>query len=89
MPTYVYEILDKNGQPTGETFEVFQSIKEDAYKFMPGTKNACRRAIIVPRIKHNGPAWEWCESTRKWVNEMKPKYLNDGKRKIKFPKGGV
>ena len=30
MPTYLYEVLDKKGDPTGRTFEVIQSMKEDA-----------------------------------------------------------
>jgi predicted nucleic acid-binding Zn ribbon protein len=50
MPTYVYEILDKKGQPTGETFEVVQSMKEDALTAQPGTGKACRRAIVAPNI---------------------------------------
>ena len=28
MPTYVYELLDPKGQPTGETFEFVQSMKD-------------------------------------------------------------
>ncbi len=50
MPTYVYEILDKKGQPTGETFEVVQSMKEDALTKQPGTDKPCRRAVVAPNI---------------------------------------
>ena len=50
MPTYVYEILDKKGQPTGETFEVVQSMKEDALTTQPGTGKPCRRAVVAPNI---------------------------------------
>ena len=42
MPTYVYEILDKKGTPTGETFEVIQSMKEDALTKHPETGKPVR-----------------------------------------------
>lgn len=49
MPTYVYEILDKDGKPTGETFELVQSMKEDALtKDKKG--RPVRRAIVAPAI---------------------------------------
>ncbi len=50
MPTYVYEVLDKKGQPTGETFETVQSMKEDALTMQPKTGKPCRRAIVAPAI---------------------------------------
>lgn len=50
MPTYVYEILDKKGQPTGQTFEIVQSMKEDALEKHPETGAAVRRAIVAPQI---------------------------------------
>ncbi len=50
MPTYVYEILDKLGEPTGETFEIVQSMKEDALAKQPQTGKPCRRAILAPAI---------------------------------------
>ncbi|MEK6700903.1 MAG: FmdB family transcriptional regulator [Planctomycetota bacterium] len=50
MPTYLYEILDKSGSPTGETFEVVQSMKEPALAKQPQTGKACRRAIVAPNI---------------------------------------
>ena len=50
MPTYVYEVLDKKGQPTGETFETVQSMKEDALTTQPKTGKPCRRAIVAPAI---------------------------------------
>lgn len=50
MPTYVYEILDKQGQPTGETFEHVQSMKESALTKHPQTNQPCRRAIVAPAI---------------------------------------
>lgn len=50
MPTYVYEVLDKKGVPTGETFEVFQMMKDDALKKQPETGKPVRRAIVAPAI---------------------------------------
>jgi predicted nucleic acid-binding Zn ribbon protein len=50
MPTYLYELLDKKGQPTGKTFEVVQSMKEDALARHPETGEPCRRAIVAPNI---------------------------------------
>ena len=53
MPTYVYEILDKKGEPTGETFEHVQSMKDDALTKEPGSGRPCRRAIVAPNIAGN------------------------------------
>ena len=55
MPTYVYELLDKKGEPTGESFEIVQAMREDALTRQPGTGLACRRAIVAPAIagKHS------------------------------------
>jgi hypothetical protein len=53
MPTYVYELLDKKGEPTGETFEYVQSMKDSALKKHPDTGQACRRAILAPNIAGN------------------------------------
>lgn len=53
MPTYVYEILDKKGEPTGETFEIVQLMKDDALTKQPGTARPCRRAIVAPAIASN------------------------------------
>lgn len=50
MPTYVYEILDKKGKPTGETFEIVQLMKENALTKQPVTGKACRRAIVAPAV---------------------------------------
>ena len=50
MPTYVYEVLDKKGLPTGETFEIFQSMKDDALTKHPETGKKVRRAIVAPAI---------------------------------------
>lgn len=50
MPTYVYEILDKKGEPTGETFEIVQPMKDAALTRHPETGRPCRRAIVAPAI---------------------------------------
>ncbi|QOJ00291.1 MAG: FmdB family transcriptional regulator [Phycisphaeraceae bacterium] len=50
MPTYVYEILGKDGKPTGKTFEIVQSIKDDALTAHPTTGQPVRRAIVAPAI---------------------------------------
>jgi hypothetical protein len=50
MPTYVYEVLDNKGEPTGETFEIVQSMKDDALTTQPGTGAPVRRAIVAPAI---------------------------------------
>lgn len=50
MPTYLYEILNKAGEPTGETFEIVQSMKDDTLTKHPETGKPCRRAIVAPAI---------------------------------------
>lgn len=51
MPLYVYEILDpKTQEPTGERFEIIQSIKDNALTKHPETGKPCRRAIVAPAI---------------------------------------
>lgn len=49
MPTYVYEVLSAKGEPTGETFEVVQSMK-DAALTKDERGRPCRRAIVAPNI---------------------------------------
>lgn len=53
MPTYVYELLDKHGQPTGQTFEYVQSMKDAALTRHPDSGKPCRRAIVAPAIASN------------------------------------
>ena len=50
MPTYVYEILDTKGEPTGERFEAVQSIKAEALTKHPETGAPVRRAIVAPNL---------------------------------------
>ena len=66
MPTYVYEVLDKKGVPTGRTFEVFQSMKEAALKKDPETGEPVRRAIVAPNIAGN---WSDMKSKSKLSNK--------------------
>lgn len=47
---YVYEVLSAKGEPTGESFEIFQSMKDAALTKQPGTGKPVRRAITVPNI---------------------------------------
>ena len=50
MPTYVYDILDKHGRPTGRTYEAVQSIKAPPLKAHPETGEPLRRAIVAPTL---------------------------------------
>lgn len=50
MPMYVYEVLDAKGHPTGETFELVQSMKDEALTKHPTTGAPVRRAITAPAI---------------------------------------
>lgn len=50
MPTYVYEVLSKDGTPTGEVFEIVQSMKEKSLTKHPKTGEPVRRAIVAPNI---------------------------------------
>jgi predicted nucleic acid-binding Zn ribbon protein len=50
MPTYLYEILDSSGKPTGKTFEVIQSIKAEPLTRDPETGRPVRRAIVAPTL---------------------------------------
>ena len=53
MPTYVYDILDKRGEPTGKTVEVVQSIKAAPLTKHPETGEPVRRAIEAPNLGLN------------------------------------
>jgi len=74
MPTYVYEILDKGGEPTGETFETVQSMKDDALTKHPETGAPCRRAIVAPAI------------AGKWSDLNKSKMSNENLGRMGFTK---
>ncbi len=53
MPTYVYDLLDSRGQPTGRQFEHVQSMKDAPLTRHPETGQPCRRAIVAPAIASN------------------------------------
>jgi predicted nucleic acid-binding Zn ribbon protein len=50
MPTYVYEILDEEGRPTEERFEVIQPMSEDPLTKHPETGQPVRRMFVPFRI---------------------------------------
>jgi predicted nucleic acid-binding Zn ribbon protein len=54
MPIYVYEIVGKDGAGTGKTFELVQSMKDDALTKHPQTGEPVRRVILAPNIAGNG-----------------------------------
>jgi len=91
IPIYVYNLLDPDGNPSGEQFETLQKMADDSYTEHPETGQPCERAICLPNIKHGGNTWDWCESTRRYINKMKPKYISDEKTGVRkrYPKGGV
>lgn len=60
MPTYVYEILSPDGTPTGEIFELVQSMKDQPLSKHPSTGKPCRRAIVAPNI-----AGKWSDTKGK------------------------
>lgn len=47
MPTYVYRYVD---DPEGETFEFFQSMKEDAFTQHPEDNRPIERVIQLPSV---------------------------------------
>lgn len=47
---YEYEILDTKGEPTGKTFELFQTMKDPHLTKHPDTGQPVRRAINLPNI---------------------------------------
>lgn len=50
MPTYVYEMLDSKGKPSGERFEVVQSMAEEPLSKHPETGKPVRRVFVPFRI---------------------------------------
>jgi len=50
MPMYVYEVIDAEGNSTGEMFEVSQSMKEAPLKKHPKSGAPVRRVILAPNI---------------------------------------
>jgi len=89
MPTYVYKNMT-----TGETFEVVQSIKEDAYKVHPETGDPVIRVIqpvgiafkgsgfYVNDSKSNNPVAK-AKTTESDATETKADSKTDGKSEAK------
>jgi putative FmdB family regulatory protein len=50
MPTYVYEILDAQGVPCGQRFEVVQSMTDEPLTRHPETGQTVRRVFVPFRI---------------------------------------
>ncbi len=50
MPTYVYEVLDAQREPTGERFEVVQAMTEEPLEKHPETGQPVRRVFVPFRI---------------------------------------
>ena len=50
MPTYVYEVLDSQGEGTGQYFEVVQPMSDDALAKHPETGAPVRRVPQMPNI---------------------------------------
>ena len=49
MPTYVYEVVQENGEP-GERFEVVQTMSDEPLTAHPETGEPVRRVILPPNI---------------------------------------
>lgn len=79
MPTYVYEILDKKGRPTGRTFEHVQSIMADALTKHPETGEPVRRAIVAPNLGLNASNAKARLSNKNLERLGFTKYENRGK----------
>lgn len=50
MPTYVYEVLDRKNVPTGERFEVVQTMADEPLTQHPETGKPVRRVFVPFRI---------------------------------------
>ncbi len=66
MPTYEYEYLDSNGEPTGETFDYVQSMSEEPLTHHPENERPVRKRITAPAIAGN---WSDMKSKSKLSNE--------------------
>ena len=49
MPTYVYEVIEKNGEP-GERFEIVQAMADEPLTKHPETGQPVRRVFLPPAI---------------------------------------
>lgn len=66
MPTYVYEVLDKNGEGTGRTFEHVAPMSDEALTKHPETGEPVRR---VPQAFAVAGGWSDLKSKSKLSNE--------------------
>lgn len=46
MPTYVYEVLDEAGEPTGDRFELVEAMSDDPITEHPETGQPVRRMFV-------------------------------------------
>ncbi|MCA9293748.1 MAG: hypothetical protein KDA20_08040 [Phycisphaerales bacterium] len=68
MPIYVYEVIDKGGEGTGEVFEVVQSMSDDALTKHPESGKPVRRVIQPPNIGG------------KWSDRAMSRVVNDDRK---------
>lgn len=66
MPTYVYEVIGDSPR-AGQTFEVYQSIKDEALQRHPETGDPVRRVIQPPYI----PGFSSDHAARRTANDNK------------------
>ena len=64
MPTYVYQYLDDDGNPTGEPFELVQSIKDDAL-----TEHDGKPVARVPQAPNIAGKWSDIKAKGQLSNE--------------------
>ncbi|MEL6329194.1 MAG: FmdB family transcriptional regulator [Planctomycetota bacterium] len=64
MPTYVYEYMNKDGEGTGEHFELVQSIKDDAL-----TEHEGRPVRRVPQMPNIAGQWSDMKAKGQLSNE--------------------
>lgn len=67
MPTYVYEVVTKDGAP-GERFEVVQTMNEPALERHPETGQPVRRVFLPPMVGG------------RWGDEAMAKSIGDDKK---------
>lgn len=84
MPLYQYQYLDDDGKPVEEFVEILQQISEDALQVNPENGRRIQRIICAPAIRDSMPVWERCQDVRDHIKMTRPKYINDGKKRIKF-----
>jgi uncharacterized protein YPO0396 len=84
MPIYLYQYLSEEGNPLDEYVEILQNMSEDALSVNPENNRRIQRIICAPSVRDSTPVWERCKEVRDHIKMTRPKYINDGKQKIKF-----